>query len=85
METYVKKAEDLDSITSNFIPPLLEAVLNDYKQNVPMARDAEVLNVMAAIMIRLQVIDFMSIVFRRLTLMSGPLDITSPPNLRRCL
>ena len=64
METYVKKAEDLDSITSNFIPPLLDAVLSDYRQNVPMARDAEVLNVMAAIMIRLQVSNFMSIASR---------------------
>lgn len=64
METYVKKAEDLDYITSNFIPPLLDAVLSDYSQNVPMARDAEVLNVMAAIMIRLQVSNFMSIASR---------------------
>jgi exportin-1 len=55
METYVKKAEDLDTLYTNFIPPLLEAVLGDYNRNVPHARDAEVLNVMATITSRLQV------------------------------
>lgn len=55
METYVKKAEDLDTLYNNFIPPLLEAVLGDYNRNVPHARDAEVLNVMATITTRLQV------------------------------
>ncbi|CAE6516808.1 unnamed protein product [Rhizoctonia solani] len=54
METYVKKAEDLDTLYANFIPPLLEAVLGDYNRNVPHARDAEVLNVMATITSRLQ-------------------------------
>ncbi|CAE6515901.1 Exportin-1 [Rhizoctonia solani] len=54
METYVKKAEDLDTLYANFIPPLLEAVLGDYSRNVPHARDAEVLNVMATITSRLQ-------------------------------
>ncbi|KAF8610265.1 hypothetical protein BDV93DRAFT_517416 [Ceratobasidium sp. AG-I] len=54
METYVKKAEDLDTLYNNFIPPLLEAVLGDYNRNVPHARDAEVLNVMATITTRLQ-------------------------------
>lgn len=55
METYIKKAEDLESINNNFIPPLLDAILGDYTQNVPAARDAEVLNVMAAIVARLGV------------------------------
>jgi exportin-1 len=54
METYVRKAEDLDTLYNNFIPPLLEAVLGDYNRNVPHARDAEVLNVMATITTRLQ-------------------------------
>ncbi|KAB5595615.1 Exportin-1 [Ceratobasidium theobromae] len=54
METYVKKAEDLETLYNNFIPPLLEAVLGDYNRNVPHARDAEVLNVMATITSRLQ-------------------------------
>ncbi|KAJ7063143.1 CRM1 C terminal-domain-containing protein [Mycena amicta] len=53
METYVKKAEDLDSMNANFMPPLLEGILGDYSRNVPAARDAEVLNVMATITTRL--------------------------------
>ena len=55
METYIKKAEDLESINNNFIPPLLDAILGDYNQNVPAARDAEVLNVMSTIVSRLGV------------------------------
>ena len=55
METYIKKAEDLEAINSNFIPPMLDAVLGDYNRNVPAARDAEVLNVMATITSRLGV------------------------------
>jgi len=55
METYVKKAEDLEAVNANFIPPLLDAILGDYSRNVPAARDAEVLNVMAVITGRLGV------------------------------
>ncbi|KAF9500336.1 hypothetical protein BDN71DRAFT_1440340 [Pleurotus eryngii] len=53
METYIKKAEDLEAVNANFIPPLLDAILGDYNHNVPAARDAEVLNVMATITGRL--------------------------------
>jgi exportin-1 len=53
METYVKKAEDLEAVNNNFMPPLLDAILGDYNRNVPTARDAEVLNVMATITGRL--------------------------------
>ncbi|KAJ7940809.1 CRM1 C terminal-domain-containing protein [Mycena leptocephala] len=53
METYIKKAEDLDAVNANFIPPLLDAILGDYSRNVAAARDAEVLNVMATITGRL--------------------------------
>jgi exportin-1 len=55
METYVKKAEDLEAVNMNFMPPLLDAILGDYNRNVPTARDAEVLNVMATITGRLGV------------------------------
>lgn len=55
METYIKKAEDLEAVNINFIPPLLDAILGDYTRNVPTARDAEVLNVMATITGRLGV------------------------------
>lgn len=55
VETYIKKAEDLEAVNVNFIPPLLDAVLGDYNRNVPTARDAEVLNVVATIVTRLGV------------------------------
>ena len=55
METYIKKAEDLEAVNSNFMPPLLDAILGDYNRNVATARDAEVLNVMATITSRLGV------------------------------
>jgi exportin-1 len=54
-ETYIKRAEDLEAINANFIPPLFDAILGDYTRNVPQARDAEVLNVVAAIVTRLGV------------------------------
>ncbi|CDS01348.1 hypothetical protein [Sporisorium scitamineum] len=54
VETYVKRAEDLDAVNANLIPSLLDAILGDYNRNVPAARDAEVLNVMATITSRLQ-------------------------------
>jgi len=53
VETYVKKADDLDGVNQNLIPGLLDAILGDYNRNVPAARDAEVLNVMATIISRL--------------------------------
>ena len=55
METYIKKAEDLEAVNNSFMPPLLDAILGDYNRNVPTARDAEVLNVMATITTRLGV------------------------------
>jgi exportin-1 len=55
METYIKKAEDLELISRDMIPPLLDAILGDYSSNVPDARDAEVLNVMSTITSRLGV------------------------------
>lgn len=55
VETYIKKAEDLEQVNSSLIPSLLDAVLGDYNQNVPTARDAEVLNVMTTIVSRLGV------------------------------
>ena len=53
VETYVKRAEDLDAVNTNLIPSLLDAILGDYHNNVPAARDAEVLLVMATITTRL--------------------------------
>jgi len=42
-------------IHNNIVPKLLEAVLIDYKNNVPDAREAEVLNVMTTIINKLHV------------------------------
>lgn len=55
VETYIKKVEDLEAVNNTFIPPLLDAILGDYNRNVPTARDAEVLNVVATIVTRLGV------------------------------
>ncbi|ODV93732.1 hypothetical protein PACTADRAFT_51489 [Pachysolen tannophilus NRRL Y-2460] len=49
VESYVSKADNLDEIVRDLVQPLLVAVLEDYKTNVPDARDAEVLNCMSAL------------------------------------
>ena len=53
--TYVEKADDLEMIHQTLVPQLLEAVLLDYKQNVPDAREAEVLAVITVLITKLQV------------------------------
>ncbi|EAL19684.1 hypothetical protein CNBG3120 [Cryptococcus deneoformans B-3501A] len=53
VETYVKKAEDIEGVYNNLIPGLFDAILGDYNRNVPAARDAEVLNVTATIVSKL--------------------------------
>ena len=55
IESYVQKADDLEMVNANIVPPLLEAVLVDYHGNVPDARDAEVLDVMTTIITKLHV------------------------------
>jgi exportin-1 len=56
VEAYINHADDLDQVNSALIPPLLEAVLVDYNQNLPEARDHEVLDTMTAIIRKLGVI-----------------------------
>lgn len=48
IETYINQADNLDEIVRDLAQPLFAAVLEDYKTNVPDARDAEVLNCMTA-------------------------------------
>ena len=55
IQIYVEKADDLDMVNANIVPPLLDAVLVDYNRNVPDARDAEVLDVMTTIISKLNV------------------------------
>jgi exportin-1 len=53
--TYVDKAEDLHMVQNQLVPQLLEAILVDYKSNVPDAREAEVLAVLTGLISKLQV------------------------------
>ena len=55
IQIYVEKADDLEMVNANIVPPLLDAVLVDYNRNVPDARDAEVLDVMTTIISKLSV------------------------------
>lgn len=55
IDTYVQKTDDLEMVSVNMVPPLLEAVLVDYNRNVLDAREAEVLNVMTTIIHKLHV------------------------------
>jgi exportin-1 len=54
IETYVDKAEDLQAVLMQMVPPLLDSVLVDYNRNVPGARDAEVLRTMSTIISKLR-------------------------------
>lgn len=49
VETFVAKCDDRQLIVRDLVQPLLSAVLVDYAQNVPDARDAEALNCMATL------------------------------------
>ncbi|PNY26121.1 Exportin-1, partial [Tolypocladium capitatum] len=53
IETYVDKAEDLQAVRAQMVPPLLDSVLVDYNRNVAGARDAEVLKAMSTIITKL--------------------------------
>ena len=55
IDIYVQKADDLEMVNTNIVPPLLDAVLVDYNRNNPDARDAEVLNVMTTVITKLHV------------------------------
>lgn len=45
VDTFINKIDNPQVLVNDFIPPLFEAILSDYNQNVEPARDAEVLNV----------------------------------------
>lgn len=55
INTYVERADDVNMVHDTIVPGLLEAVLSDYRRNVPDAREAEVLNVMTTIITKLHV------------------------------
>ncbi|KIJ44145.1 hypothetical protein M422DRAFT_208431 [Sphaerobolus stellatus SS14] len=54
VETFVKHSKDLDSVNNTLTPPLLEAMLGDYANNLPEAREPEVLGLMTALVNTLQ-------------------------------
>lgn len=49
VEVYINKADNLEEIVRDLCQPLFTAVLEDYHNNVPDARDAEVLKCMATV------------------------------------
>lgn len=51
---WVSRSTDTAMVAENFVPPLLEAVLIDYKSNVPAAREPEVLSTIATIVNKLE-------------------------------
>lgn len=67
INTYVERAEELEMIHNHMVPQLLETVLLDYKDNVPDAREAEVLNVMTTLINKLHVTRSVSFLLLMLT------------------
>ncbi|KAI8365384.1 nuclear export factor CRM1 [Radiomyces spectabilis] len=53
IDCYVECAEDLDAVNNNMVGPFFEAVLSDYNSSIDIARDAEVLNVLATVVNKL--------------------------------
>lgn len=49
VEFYISHAKNLEEVVKVLVEPLLNAVLEDYMNNVPDARDAEVLNCMTTV------------------------------------
>jgi exportin-1 len=70
IETYVDKAEDMQAVRMQMVPPLLDSVLVDYNGNVPGARDAEVLKAMSTIITKLSVSTIVPRAVQSMVLMS---------------
>lgn len=55
ISSWISRANEVDMVLKNFIPPLLDAVLNDYKCcTVPAAREPEVLSTITTIVSKLE-------------------------------
>ncbi|KNC82546.1 exportin-1 [Sphaeroforma arctica JP610] len=54
MNAWVTKSNDNELVMNNLLPPFLLAVLTDYRNNVPQAREPEVLSAMCAIINKLE-------------------------------
>ena len=57
---WVSKSQDPGMVREHFLPPLLDAILGDYRRNVPGAREPEVLSTVTAIVERLEVSNLQS-------------------------
>ncbi|CAO3607736.1 unnamed protein product [Cunninghamella blakesleeana] len=53
IDTYVGCAKDLTAVNDNMVGPFFEVVLTDYRQGMDIAKDAEVLNVLATMVDKL--------------------------------
>ncbi|CAO3597587.1 unnamed protein product [Absidia cylindrospora] len=53
VDTYVACAKDLTAVNDNMVGPFFDAVLSDYRQGVDIAKDSEVLSVLATIVSKL--------------------------------
>ena len=52
---WVAKSQDPPVVKDHFLPPLLHAILADYRNNVPKAREPEVLSTVTTIIDKLEV------------------------------
>ena len=52
---WVSKSQDPTMVQDHFLPPLLHAILADYRGNVPQAREPEVLSTVTTIIDKLEV------------------------------
>ncbi|CAH8457820.1 unnamed protein product [Schistosoma rodhaini] len=54
LSCWIKRTTDPVFVAENILPPLLDAVADDYQKNLPAAREAEVLSLMATLVNRLE-------------------------------
>ncbi|KAF5404817.1 hypothetical protein EG68_04731 [Paragonimus skrjabini miyazakii] len=54
LSCWIRRTTDTVLVAENFVPPLLDAVADDYQRNVPAAREAEVLSLMTNLVTRLE-------------------------------
>lgn len=52
IEIYISQATNLQQVVDDFVGPLLNCVLDDYRTNVPDARDSEVLKCMTTVVLK---------------------------------
>ena len=70
IDSFIESSQptDRDNLCNNFLPALLDPILDDYNRNVPNARDAEVLSLFATIITKLgpHIIDAVPKIFQSL-------------------